>query len=163
MSTATKNTPVVHASARPRPTYRQHWASYNAAQVNEKNHVASLLRSMCDAIESPPQTKGRPRIPLGDAVFAAVMKVYGTTSGRRASSDMREYAASGLMDRAPHYNSISNALDNPALSPILKGLIEDAALPLRSHEVDFAVDSSGFSNRAISRWFTHKYGKQTRP
>ena len=143
-----------------RPTYPQQWAAYNAAQTREKDCVAELLHSMCDAIPSPVQHRGRPRIPLGEAVFAAVIKVYGTASGRRTASDLREYAAKGYLSRAPHYNSIFKALENPVLTPILKRMIEESAAPLREIETDFAVDSSGFSTSTYERWFSHKYGRE---
>lgn len=144
----------------PRPTYPQHWAAYNAAQTHEKEAVVDLLHSMCDTIPSPAQTRGRPRIPLGEALFAAVMKVYGTASGRRTATDLREYEAKGYLDRAPHYNSIFKALENPALTPILKHMIEESAAPLREIETDFAIDSSGFSTSTYERWFSHKYGRE---
>lgn len=144
----------------PRPTYPQRWAAYNAAQTHEKDAVADLLHSMCDRIPSPAQTRGRPRIPLGEAIFAAVMKVYGGASGRRTATDLREYEAKGYLDRAPHYNSIFKALENPALTPILKHMIEESAAPLREIETDFAIDSSGFSTSTYERWFSHKYGRE---
>ena len=31
-------------------------------------------------------------------------------------------------------------------------------MPLKSVEVDFAVDSSGFTTCHFTRWFDHKYG-----
>lgn len=146
----------------PRPTYPQNWAAYNAAQTHEKALVADLLHSMCDAIPSPVQRRGRPRIPLGEAVFAAAMKVYGGASGRRTATDMREYEAKGYLSRAPHYNSIFKALENSALTPILRDMIEQSALPLRELEQDFAVDSTGFSTATYRRWFDHKYGQKIR-
>jgi hypothetical protein len=114
---------------------------------------------MCDAIPSPEQHRGRPRIPLGDSLFAAVMKVYRAASGRRTATDLREYEAKGYLDRAPHYNGIFKALENPALTPILKHMIEESAAPLREVETDFTVDSSGFSTSTYERWFSHKYGR----
>lgn len=164
MSTPIDDTPILvrEARAAKRRTYAQPRKAYNAAQTHEKEHVADLLRSMCDSIESPPQHRGRPRIPLGDAVFAAVMKVYGAASGRRTATELREYEAKGYLDRAPHYNSVFNALESEALTPILKRLIEEAAAPLRGIESDFAVDSSGFSPRTFGRWFDHKYGKKSK-
>jgi transposase len=143
-----------------RLTYRQEWSAYNAAQTHEKEHVAELLRSLCAAVDSPIQQRGRPRIPLSDAIFAATMKVYGTTSGRRAMSDMREYEAKGLIDKAPCYNSIFKTLENPDLTPILKALIEQSAIPLKAVETEFAIDSSGFATSTYARWFDHKYGKE---
>ena len=48
--------------------------------------------------------------------------------------------------------------ENPACTPILKGLIVLSSLPLRSVETKFAIDSSGFSTNKFERWFDHKYG-----
>jgi hypothetical protein len=143
-----------------RVTYRQEWTAYNAAQVNEKERVALLLSDLCSAIDNPVQKRGRPRLPLADATFCAVMKVYGGTSARRASSDLRDFADKGYIDRAPHYNSVLNALENPELTPILTRLIEESATPLRALETDFAMDSSGFAVADYHRWFSAKYGRE---
>ncbi len=48
--------------------------------------------------------------------------------------------------------------ENPAYTPILKGLIVLSSLPLRSVETKFAIDSSGFSTNKFERWYDHKYG-----
>jgi transposase len=143
----------------PRPTYSQNWPAYNAAQCNEKKRVPELLRGLCDGIEQPLQGRGRPRLPLADAVFCAIMKVYSGDSGRRAATDLQECQELGYIDKAPHYNSIFNYLEDPALTPILKMLIEESATPLKAIESDFAVDSSGFSTSTYERWFDAKYGK----
>jgi transposase len=39
-------------------------------------------------------------------------------------------------------------------------MIEESAMPLRSVERDFAVDSSGFSTCNYVRWFDEKYGRE---
>ncbi|MCA1694147.1 MAG: transposase, partial [Actinobacteria bacterium] len=59
---------------------------------------------------------------------------------------------------APHFNSISRFLESAELTPVLKALIAESALPLKAVEVDFAVDSSGFTSSRFVRWFDHKYG-----
>jgi transposase len=145
-----------------RVTYAQDWPAYNAAQTHEKEHVATLLRGLCDGIAQPPQHRGRPRLPLSDVVFSATMKVYSTVSGRRAASDLRECETKGYISRTPHYNSVFNYLENPALTPILKALVEESASPLKAVESDFAVDSSGFSTCTFVRWYDEKYGKMRR-
>jgi len=141
-------------------TYGQNWSAYNAAQTTEKERVAVLLKTLCGAIDNPVQTRGRPRLPLSDTVFAAVMKVYGGQSGRRSMVDMNDYAAKGYIDKAPHYNSIFNCLEDASLTAILKTMIEESAAPLKNVECDFAVDSSGFSTSIYERWFDHKYGRE---
>jgi len=141
-------------------TYRQEWSAYNAAQTNEKVRVAEMLRDLCSIIDNPVQMRGRPRLPLSDAVFCAVMKVYGGMSARRTSSDLRELAERGLIDKAPHYNSVLNALENPDITPYLRALIEESSAPLAAVETDFAADSSGFSTNVYARWFSAKYGRE---
>jgi transposase len=143
-----------------RVTYRQNWAAYNAAQVVEKERVALLLHDLCSAIDNPVHKNGRPRLPLSDAIFCGVMKVYGGASSRRSMIDMQEYAKNGYIDKAPHFNSILNVLENPEVTPILKALIEESARPLRTIESDFAADSSGFSTCIYERWFDQKYGRE---
>ncbi len=144
-----------------RVTYRQNWPAYNAAQCSEKDEVQRLLRGLCDGIVQPPQKgRGRPTLPLADVVYSATMKTFTTFSGRRASSDIRECEAKGLVEHAPHYNSVFNYLDKPALTPLLKTLVEESAAPLRAVEKDFAVDATGFSTSVYARWFDHKYGRE---
>ena len=144
-----------------RPTYRQDWPSYNAAQTNEKDQFQVLLQNLCGMVPTPPQTgKGQRRIPLSDAIFSATFKVYSTVSGRRFMSDLRQSYANGFISKVPHYNSIFNYLEKPELRPILERLIETSALPLASVETDFAADSSGFSTSKFERWFSHKWGKE---
>lgn len=142
-----------------RPTYGQNWSAYNAAQTHEKERVIELLKGLCDGISQPPQGRGRPRLALSDVVFSAVMKTYSTMSGRRSASDIRQCAERGHLDTAPHYNSIFKYLENPALTPILKALIEESAAPLKAIESNFAVDSSGFGTSTFERWYDAKYGK----
>lgn len=150
----------VTETRRVRLTYAQNWPAYNEAQTREKERVAELLRGLCAGIVPAPQVgRGRPRLPLADVTFAAVMKVYSTFSGRRASSDIRDCAARGLVDAAPHYNSVFRYLESPSLTPILTALIEESAGPLAAVETDFAVDSSGFSTSTYARYFDHKYGR----
>jgi transposase len=137
----------------------QTWTPYNQAQTHEQERFVALLRDLCDGIAQPTQTFGRPRLPLADVVFAMTYKVYSTMSGRRFTCDLKEAQNEGLIDKAPHYNSVSQYLDNPDLTPLLKTLIEQSARPLKAVETDFAVDSSGFSTTTYDRWFDHKWGK----
>ena len=69
-----------------RKSYPQNWKAYNAAQTTEKEKFQALLQELCEGIEEPRQTRGRPRIPLSDSVFSAVFKVYSTFSGTKAAS-----------------------------------------------------------------------------
>ena len=142
-----------------RVAYHQDWPAYNAAQTHEQEQFGNLLRELCDTVPQPPQTFGRPRLPLADVLFGIGLKVYSTMSGRRVMTDFRDAEVKGLMDKAPSFTSTFRYLENPDLAPLLKSLIEQSAVPLRSIETDFAVDSSGFSTSVYNRWFDHKWGK----
>ena len=143
-----------------RLTYAQDWPRYNAAQCEEKDRVQVLLRGLCDGIAEPEQKRGRPRLPLADVVYAATMKVYGTMSGRRSSSDIRAYEERGLLERAPSYNSVFRYLERADLQPLLSTLVTESAKPLSAVEDSFAIDSTGFSTSTYVRWFDHRYGKE---
>lgn len=143
-----------------RITYSQDWPAYNRAQCEEKERVRILLRGLCDGIVQVPQTNGRPRLPLSDVIFGAAMKVYSTVSGRRATTDIRECQERGLIDHAPHYNSIFRYVGEPALLPILTVLVEESATPLRAIEQKFAADSTGFATNTYGRWYDFKYGEE---
>lgn len=153
-------TETVKTVATARVTYRQDWPAYNAAQTQEGRRLPELLHGLCQGIVQPPQTKGRPRLPLADAVFCAVLKVYSAMSGRRVVSDLSECHAKGYIAKVPHYNSTFNYLESPALTPILKAMIEESASPLKAVENQFAVDASGFSTSRFERWYDAKYGKE---
>ncbi len=155
---------ALSAEARPfRPTYKQDWPAYNLAQTTEKHRFQELLRDLCKGVQEPPRKQGsKPggRTPLSraDMIFAIAFKVYSTVSGRRFMCDLKDAHERGYIDKLPHFNSIFNSLEDPALTPILGDLIRESALPLRSVESDFAVDSSGFTTSRFIRWFDHKYG-----
>jgi Transposase DDE domain len=144
-----------------RVTYAQDWPSYNRAQVEEKESFMRLLADLCASIPQPPQAKGRPRLPLGDMVFAACFKVFSGYSSRRFSSDLRDAHEKGLISRVPHFNSVTNYLANEELTPLLQDLIAESALPLRALESDFAVDSTGFTTSRFMKWLDEKHGIAT--
>ena len=135
--------------------------SYNAAQCEEKTRFLELLASLCGTLDHPRERRaGRPTTPLPDQVFSAAYKVYSRFSSRRFTSDLRDAHERGLVGCAPHFNSVSNFLSNPALTPVLRHLIMVSALPLKAVETDFAVDSSGFSTSRFIRWYNKKHRQE---
>jgi transposase len=147
-------------AAEKKTTYPQNWPAYNAAQTNEQDKFLALLADLCSGLASPPSPNGRPRLPLSDAVFNVAFKVYSTISQRRFMSDLREAHRRGYISKVPHFNSVSNYLENPELTPLLRDLIVKSSLPLQSVETNFAADSSGFTTCRFTRWFDVKYGKE---
>ena len=132
--------------------YTQDWQSYNAAQQTEKSHFLAFLYQLCSKVEEPIQTMGRPRLPLKDVLFAVTYKTYSMLSARRFASDMRDALAKGYVSKAPSFNSVFDYLQMESLTPYLKHLITESALPLKPFETQFAVDSSGFSTTRFVRW-----------
>lgn len=139
--------------------YSQDWAAYNKAQTTEHSHLVGLLRMLCDGIEPEEPKTGRPKTLLGDVVFACVYKVYTGLSGRRAMSALEACHDAGLMARKPNYNTISRYMNDPALTPLLRRLLQESATPLRGIEQTFAADSTGFSTKTYVRYFDYKWGK----
>jgi hypothetical protein len=139
-----------------RVIYPQNWPQYNAAQTTEKETFCRLLRDLCKSIPEETQQRGRPRLPIGDALFSATFKVYSTVSARRFMTDMREAESKGLVAHAPCYNSIFNVIESEQVTPIIQSLITASSLPLRVVESDFAADSTGFGLQRFYRHFTAK-------
>jgi len=123
-----------------RLTYSQNWTAYNAAQCEEQTQFTNLLADLCKDIPNPEQTNSRPRLPLADMVFASTYKVYSLFSARRFTSELHTAKESGLISVTPHFNSVSNYLSSPELTPILKRLITTSGLPLKAVETDFATE-----------------------
>ena len=148
-----------------RPTYRQNWPAYNAAQTTEKARFQVLLHDLCRGIPEPPfdpKRRGRPRNLRSDMVFACTFKVYSGFSARRFQSDLDDAHAKGYLTKSPHFNGVLQYLEDPALTPILYRLIVESSLPLTAIETDFAVDSTGFTSCRFDRWYDHKYGRFVR-
>ena len=143
-------------------TYPQDWVAYNKAQTNERRHFHQLLHALCETIPVPsakPNPKGgRPALPIRDAIFGACLKVYCLMSARRFNGELEESHTNGFIGCVPHFNYALHILNKHDVAPILKGMIEIAALPLRAVETKFATDSTGFATTTYGRWFDHKYG-----
>jgi transposase len=148
-----------------KPTYSQEWTAYNQAQTNEKAQFLSLLYALCQNVEDLPRKNiaGRNRLPLSEMIFCAVFKVFSLVSGRRFISDLQEANRRGYISKTPHFNSIFNYLELEEMTDILKQMIVESSLPLKSVEHDFAVDSSGFSTGIYRKWVDTKWGKPEFP
>lgn len=158
-------TVVTETVAVERKTYAQpSWAAYNAAQCEEVERAQVLLRSLCDGIQGKPPSKlgGRPRIPLGDAIFGATMKVYGGMSGRRSMSALRACERDGMVEKAPSFSSLFRCMEDAEMMPLLRHLVEESAKPLRAVETCFAVDGTGFGTNTYVRHFDYAHGKDRR-
>lgn len=147
-----------------RPTYKQDWANYNRAQTTERRHFQHLLADLCRTVEEPERasTRGRPPVPLGDLLFAAVYKVFSGFSARRFTCDLQDARAGGHVRHAAHFNVVLRAFDRADVTPILHRFVALTAAPLSAVETTFAVDSSGFGSKRYVRWFDTKHGTERR-
>jgi len=157
----TTETVSMKATAK-RKTYQQpSWPLYNASQVHEHEHFHDLLADLCSTLPEPPRKPGRGRKPVTyrDGLFSAILKVYSLMSARRFSGELQSAHERGFIEHLPHFNTVLGIFDNPHATPILRGMIEASALPLRAVEFDFATDSTGFATQKYASWFSHKYKK----
>ncbi len=148
----------------PRPTYKQDWVNYNKAQTSEKRLFCGLLADLCGTIPEPVRTttRGRPPVPVADAIFSTAYKVYSGFSGRRFTTDLQNAVTDGHTGHAPHFNVVLRTLEDEATTPILVDLVTKSALPMTAIESDFAIDSSGFSSNRFIKYFDVKHGTERR-
>jgi hypothetical protein len=140
--------------------YRQNWPAYDAAQSVEKDRFQELLADLVRGVPEPDRDHIRGQKPhyLRDCLFSMAFKVYSTISSRRFASDLREAHRRGYVQNVMPPQKISESFLNPTVTPILKQLITQSALPLRTVETDFAIDSSGFGTCRFEPWYDAKYG-----
>ena len=139
------------------PKYTQTWRQYNRSQVTEKARFLTMLSDLTRNIDEPEQANGRPSLPLGDALFSIIFKVYSQMSTRRFSTDLQMAHAQGLISECPHYNSVIRAMASPAMTELLEGLVEVTSKPLAALESTFAVDSTGMSVSNTVSWMQAKH------
>ncbi len=140
---------------------KQNWPVYNEAQQNEKSRFLALLFDLTRGVPNPERDehlRGRKPMPMRDMVFASAFKVFSTISSRRFQCDLNDAFDKGYLSTCMNSISISAYLETPALTPILHGLVEQAALPLRGVETTFIPDATGFSCSRFVRWYDEKYG-----
>lgn len=141
-------------------TYKQDWPAYNEAQSHGKERFQVLLNDLCSGIVEPDRKGVRGPKPhaVKDSIFAMVFKVYSTFSARRFSTDLRQAHELGYTQKPIPGMKVTAFCENAEFTPILKALIVRSAMPLKTVETDFAIDSTGFSTSRYERWFDHKYG-----
>ncbi len=154
------------------------WPAYNLAQGYEVVDAKAMLGGLSDLINiledeiKGPVGKGRPRSPLGHAVFATVWKAYLGLASRRLRSPLEEAVEQGYLrdlpscvsrnggaagslsssKRYPKPSTVWDYLKADWLTPILLELVSVVAGPLREVDTIFAIDGTGLSTRNYERW-----------
>jgi len=140
--------------------YSQSWKAYTEATEHQKELFQKLLNDLCNTIEEPAYTFGRPKMPMRDMVFSSALKVYSTFSLTRFRSDNKEAQSKGYLTKTPDSTTIAKYMESEAMTPILKEILQLSAMPLKAVENNsFSIDSSGFSPNKFSRWYDYKWGK----
>lgn len=152
---------MIEAPPPKKTTYNDRdWSKYNAGQVNEGDNFAQLLHGLCQCIVEPARAgRGRPRLPLADVVFSAVLKQYEGKSLRRLQSEQRRMQVQGYTVDVVSFNSLARYLRDPNLMPLLRKLVQESAAPLAGIERKIAVDASGFSTSVRFNHLDNKHGK----
>ncbi|MGD0718728.1 MAG: transposase [Thermoplasmata archaeon] len=157
-----------HTPGTPAPTVRKQYAqhpSYTRGQTEEMRLVDSLLRELVRDVADIPRTpgaRGRPKTPLPDEIFCAILKVYSGLSGRRAHGVYENVADRGLLEKTPSYLVASRLLARPEVTPILYNLLSMTAHPLAGLEEGGTVapDSSGIQTTSFGGWREEKHGEK---
>ncbi len=139
--------------------HSQDWSKYNLAKTNEKRLFYELLYELVNVIEEPKHKLGRPPVPLRDLIFCGGLKLYSNYSGRKAVSDYRFALEAGWISRSPHFNTLKDFMNCEAVYDLLKRLLTITAMPLRTLENHYSLDSSGFGTYTKERWNRVKWGK----
>ena len=155
-----KDTPKL----RERPTYSQDWKAYNQAQTQEKELFMKLLNELCISTiaSSNEPHMGRPKLPLKDMVFSSALKVFTTFSLRRFMTDMKIAKEKGYVGKIPHFSMVSYYMEKKELTPILQDLITLSSMPLKSVEVQFAIDSSELRTTRYTEYCNEKHEMERR-
>lgn len=139
-------------------TYPQDWKNYTKAQCEEGTQFKVLLKDLVSNVPVKVRTgAGRPATPLNEALYCAIDKVYSMQSSRRAKSRYAEAVERQQITKAPNYNVINILLNDPELTPILRGLLHITAMPLKSVETKFSPDSTGFRTTQFNEYCKNKH------
>lgn len=130
------------------------WSTYNSSQTKEKILFLKFLHELCNFTGGQAYMgRGRHAETACHMIFCMCLKVYLGTSSRRLISDLELCKQKGYLDSAPHFNSVSNYFNSNSIKHHLHYLIGLSALPLAQLEDQFAIDSTGFSERKyLERW-----------
>ncbi len=152
------DTPNGKIVAEKRVTYSQNWKAYDKSQQEEKTRFLELLSDLCLTVQEPTYAFGRPKASQRDLLFASALKVYSQFSLRRFMSDLQTAKEKKLVSSMPCFASVGHFMQKPELTLILQELITLSALPLKSVETNFAVDSSGFRTTKFNDYCTQAHG-----
>ncbi len=142
-------------------TLKRDWSLYNTYQSEEKLMFMRMLSDAVNALDIPYEYcgNGRPKIGMEDMLKCCVIKVFNCFSCRRTIPDLHMAKGLGYIHYIPHFNSMSNYMKSPLITPYLEQLYRLLALPFRGIEQYFAIDSTGFG-RYNTSWLRVREDKK---
>lgn len=150
---------------KPKKQYPQDWKAYNRGQTGEMRLVDTLLRDLVSGVPDLPRIPGAhgpASMPLRDALYCAILKVYSGLSCRRAQGVHRNVAERGLLSKVPSFPISSQALNRPEATAILYQLLTLSAMPLAGLEDggNVSPDSTGIQTTSFGGWREEKHGEK---
>jgi hypothetical protein len=128
--------------------------------ATERERFEFLLHDLCSVVLSPEQWRGRPRKPLADVVFAAVLQAYVGVSSRRAMSDVTAAHEAGLIEECLSSKTLTHYIGEPILTDLLRALTRTTAEAIGFVEDRFTVERLVFQTPKYERWFDPKRGRE---
>ncbi len=149
---------------KPRKQYAQH-PTYTKGQTAEMRLLDSLLHDLVADVPDLPtvaEKGGRPAIPLSEALYCSLLKVYSGMSGRRARGVYENVSDRGLLARVPSFMVASRTLNRPEATVILYRPLQRSAAPLTGLEDGGAVapDSTGVQTTQFGGWREEKHSEK---
>lgn len=134
---------------------------YNAVRKMEIPSAVPMLKMALSerGYKTHRNRRGRPPIHLDDRVIFCVQKVLRGVSCLD-SDEFNGYVVGSRMVKQPiHPNTVSDIMNDPALTPILQELVSITALPFIPMEHLAAIDGSGFGAPG-TRWVQVRLDKK---
>lgn len=144
----------------PRPSYPQDWPAYNRAQMAEEQLFPLLLSGLLAPVRDPrpPASVGRPRLPLSDTLFCAILKVHSLLSLRRSYGRFQDARIHRHIRTVPSFVQPSLLFRREDLTSTLHQLIATTARPLSDLERRFAVDATGLRTTSFGAYCQEAHG-----
>lgn len=131
------------------------WKLINEKQAKQDLYAWDLISLAVDSlkiIQIKRVGAGRPSISIQDKLKLAILKVYNKSSFRKCYSFNLLYSNAGYTTKMVKRSCINNVFNDERYTDYLEKIYRSLANFLVPYENSFAIDSSGFGSRYVSRW-----------
>lgn len=136
------------------------WHLYNQGRMHELPMFERLAWDLIAGLNPLPREppKGRPPVPLREAVYCGMLKLYAQKSSRRAQGLIDRAVDQGKLSRPWHFNVVSRLLNAADTAAVLRQLIQVSSTPLAELERIIAIDGTGFATQTFGPYFGARHG-----